>query len=87
MSSTMIGDRLKERIAFQSQLGSLSQGKFAGVPGGVLILNDENVAIGAVGVSGDASLKDEFVAITAVQMAKKKSSPDAPNPTWKEAKL
>jgi len=69
MSTRLIRDRLANRPAFQSALASASDGRFIPVPGGVLILNEQKSVIGAVGVSGDASDRDEYCAIHAIQVA------------------
>jgi len=58
-----IRDRLADRPAFQAQIAAATDGRFVGVPGGVLILNADGRAIGAVGISGDASDRDEYAAI------------------------
>lgn len=87
MSSRLIRDRLKERPAFQSALAAASGGRFIPVPGGVLILDGAGNAIGAVGISGDASDKDEYCAITAVHEAGCASEPAAPHPEWRAAGL
>lgn len=87
MSSRLIRDRLKERPAFQGALAAASGGRFIPVPGGVLILDAGGNAIGAVGISGDASDKDEFCAITAVHAAGCGSEPSAPHPEWRSAGL
>lgn len=87
ISSRTIRDRLKERPAFQSALAAASDGRFIPVPGGVLIMNDKNEAIGAVGISGDASDKDEYAAITAVQRAGCRSHPEKPAENWRDAGL
>jgi uncharacterized protein GlcG (DUF336 family) len=57
------------------------------VPGGVLVLNADGEAIGAVGVSGDASDKDEYAAISGVHAAGFASHPAAPAANWAEAGL
>ena len=57
------------------------------MPGGVLALDDKGDVIGAVGISGDASDKDEYAAITGVHRAGLKSDPAEPAPNWKEAGL
>ena len=44
-------------------------------------------AIGAVGISGDASDKDEYAAITGVHRAGLKSHPEQPAPNWRDAGL
>ena len=61
-------DRLADRPNFVSGLAAASGGRFVPVPGGVLIrLDDMNgPIIGAVGVSGDTSDKDEYRAILGV---------------------
>ena len=87
MSSRLIRDRLKERPAFQGALAAASGGRFIPVPGGVLILDGSGNAIGAVGISGDASDKDEYCAITAVHEAGCASEPAAPHPDWRAAGL
>jgi uncharacterized protein GlcG (DUF336 family) len=43
-------------------------GALVPVPGGVLVLEDEQV-VGAVGVSGDTSDKDEAVAVAGIEAA------------------
>ena len=66
MSTRLIRDRLANRPAFQGALAAASDGRFIPVPGGVLILNAQSAVIGAVGVSGDASDRDEYCAIEAI---------------------
>ena len=87
MSTRLIRDRLKERPAFQGALATAADGRFIPVPGGVLVLDASGEAIGAVGVSGDASDKDEFCAITAIQAAGFTTEPAAPHPDWRAAGL
>ncbi|MEY3379562.1 MAG: GlcG/HbpS family heme-binding protein [Hylemonella sp.] len=87
MSTRLIRDRMANRPAFQSALASVSDGRFIPVPGGVLILNQQSLVIGAVGVSGDASDRDEFCAIHAIQSAGLRCEPAAPDPRWREAGL
>ena len=87
ISSRTIRDRLKDRPAFQSAIATASDGRFIPVPGGVLALDDKGEVIGAVGISGDASDKDEYAAITGVHRAGLKSDPAEPTPNWKEAGL
>jgi len=86
ISSRTIRDRLADRIAFQASLATASQGRFVPVPGGVLICEDGAV-IGAVGISGDASDKDEFAAIEAIKAANFSSHPESPMDNWSEAGL
>ena len=87
MSSRLIRDRLAQRPAFQGALAAASGGRFIPVPGGVLILDANGNAIGAVGISGDASDKDEYCAIQAVHEAGCGSEPAAPHPEWQAAGL
>ena len=68
LSSRQIGKNLAERVAFQGAVAAASNGKFVPVPGGVLIINKEDQVIGAVGISGDASEKDEFCAIGGIKL-------------------
>jgi uncharacterized protein GlcG (DUF336 family) len=87
ISSRTIRDRLKDRPAFQSALAAASQGRFIPVPGGVLARNAAGEIIGAIGISGDASDKDEYAAITAVRAAGLTSHPEAPADGWQDAGL
>lgn len=79
-SSRALGDRLAARAAFQGALAAASGGRFVAVPGGVLIADADGRAIGAVGISGDASDRDEYCAITAIAAAGYTSDPAAPSP-------
>jgi uncharacterized protein GlcG (DUF336 family) len=87
MSTRLIRDRLKERPAFQNALAAAADGRFIPVPGGVLVLDATGTAIGAVGISGDASDKDEYCAITAIHAAGLGSEPAQPSPDWRAAGL
>jgi len=87
MSTRLIRDRLASRPVFQGALAAAADGRFIPVPGGVLILDAGGAAIGAVGISGDASDKDEYCAITAVHATGLASEPDAPSPAWQDAGL
>jgi uncharacterized protein GlcG (DUF336 family) len=87
MSTRAIRDRMAQRPAFQSALAAASDGRFIPVPGGVLILNHDKTAIGAVGISGDASDKDEYCAIAAIRAAGLESDPREPHPDWRNAGL
>jgi len=87
MSTRLIRDRLANRPAFQSALASASDGRFIPVPGGVLILNEQKTVVGAVGISGDASDRDEFCAIHAIQLAGFGCEPAAYQSEWRNAAL
>lgn len=87
MPTRQIRDRLSNRPAFQSALAACADGRFIPTPGGVLILDSHGNAIGAVGISGDASDKDEFCAIEAVKSSGLNADPAEPNPEWRSAGL
>jgi uncharacterized protein GlcG (DUF336 family) len=59
ISSRLIRNRLAERPTFQAALATASDGKLIPVPGGVLVETADGITIGAVGISGDTSYKDE----------------------------
>ena len=67
MSSRLIADKMSSRPTFLNALAALSKGKFIPVPGGVLIEDAEGFTIGAIGISGDISEKDEYCAIRATK--------------------
>ena len=83
--SRTIRDRLQNRPAFQSAVATASQGQF--IPGGVLILDREGRAIGAVGISGDTSDRDEYCAIEGIKAAGLGCDPPEPSPEWRESAL
>ena len=87
LSSRQIRDRTANRAAFQNAVAAASQGRFVPVPGGVLILNERAEAIGAVGVSGDASDRDEYCAIEAVKAVGLLPEPAEPAADWQSAAL
>jgi uncharacterized protein GlcG (DUF336 family) len=81
VSSRTLGQRLAERIAFQAALSAASQGRFVTAPGGVLVRASGEI-IGAVGISGDASDKDEYAAITGVRAAGLEPDPATAVEDW-----
>jgi uncharacterized protein GlcG (DUF336 family) len=87
ISSRTIKERLGDRPAFQGALAAASQGRFVPVPGGVLICGNDGTVVGAAGISGDASDKDEFCAITAINETGYKAHPEAPQENWQDAGL
>ena len=87
MATRQIRDRLANRPTFQAALAAAAGGRFIPTPGGVLIVNPQGQAIGAVGISGDASDKDEFCAIEAIRSAGLQADPDQPSPDWNDAAL
>ena len=87
ISSRLIRDRLSARPTFQNALATASDGRLIPVPGGVLILDEDQQTIGAVGISGDTSDKDEYCAILAIRSAGLASEPAEPNPDWAASSL
>jgi len=69
ISSRALATVAEQRPDFMNALMSISEGKVMPVVGGVLIKNQENTIIGAVGVSGDMSDQDELCAITGIEVA------------------
>lgn len=87
VSSGTIGQRLADRPAFVASIAAATAGQFVAVPGGVLILNADGNAIGAVGVSGDASPRDEYAAISGIVGACLTPHPAEPAENWSSAGL
>jgi len=87
IGTRVIRDRLRERPAFQAAIAAASEGRFIPVPGGVLICRPDGAVIGAVGVSGDASDKDEYAAIAGVRAAGLTPHPETPVEGWRDAGL
>lgn len=83
----LLRDRLAERPNFVSGVAAASDGRFIPVPGGVLVKDSGGGIIGAVGISGDASDKDEYCAIAGVKAAGLAADPAEPNPNWRDAAL
>lgn len=55
--------------AFFNALSDLSAGNMVPVPGGILIRDTSNALLGAIGVSGETSDKDELCAVEAIRAA------------------
>ncbi|MDA1097608.1 MAG: heme-binding protein [Proteobacteria bacterium] len=85
--SRTIGERLGQRPAFQGALVGASNGRFVPVPGGVLVLSADGQVIGAVGISGDTSDRDEYCAIQGIQAAGLASAPAEPARGWQNSGL
>lgn len=66
-NSRAFGERLEREPATAptlfSAFASMADGKVVAVPGGVLIRDADGAVVGAVGVSGDLSDKDEAAAL------------------------
>lgn len=87
ISSRLIRDRLEMRPVFQTALAVASEGRLIPVPGGVLVEDNEGHTVGAVGISGDTSEKDEYCAIKGIQKACLKSEPAEIDPDWERSNL
>jgi len=84
LSSRKLRDNLVDaRPTFVNALAAAAQGRFIAVPGGVLIKDDGGEIIGAVGVTGDTSEKDEYAAIQGIKAVGLKSDPEEPDPNWR----
>ena len=83
-SSRAIRDHLMDRPTFINALTAASNGRFIPVPGGVVIKDKDRLIIGAVGISGDTSEKDEYCAIEGVKAAGLIPDPEAPDPDWEK---
>ncbi|WP_432474216.1 GlcG/HbpS family heme-binding protein [Amphritea sp. HPY] len=68
-SSRALGEDAQDRPAFVSALNTLAQGSLIPVAGGVLIRDEKNEVLGAIGITGDTSDIDEQCAISGVKAA------------------
>ena len=87
ISSRLLRDRLSARPVFQNALAAASEGRFVPVPGGVLVEDEDGATIGAVGISGDTSEKDEYCALKGIQAAGLKSEPAEIDGDWETSSL
>lgn len=69
VSSRSLAAVAKQRPDFINALIDVADGKIMPVPGGVLIRDNDNNLLGAVGISGDQSDQDERCAIAAIEAA------------------
>ena len=67
--SRELADRAGKNPLFFGVLATVSHGRLVPVPGGVLIKDAEGAVLGAVGISGDTSDKDETCAIAGIEAA------------------
>jgi uncharacterized protein GlcG (DUF336 family) len=61
--------RAQAMPGFTNALSDLAGGKAVPVPGGVLVRDGAMTLLGAVGISGDASAKDEEAAVAGIEAA------------------
>lgn len=69
MTNRALAARAADSPDIYTSLVAMSGGKVVSVPGGVLIRDGDGVLLGAVGISGDASLNDEAAAVAGIEAA------------------
>lgn len=67
--SRELARRAQSMQGFMNALSDLAGGSAVPVPGGVLVKSADGTVLGAVGVSGDASDKDEVCAVAGIKAA------------------
>lgn len=67
--SSAIMQRAEQQAYFVNALSVSFNGRFTPVSGGVLVKDDDNIIIGAVGVTGDTSENDTISAVAGIQSA------------------
>ncbi|MGD0026777.1 MAG: heme-binding protein [Xanthobacteraceae bacterium] len=67
--SRTLASRAAKTPQFFTMLAAASGGRMVTNPGGVLIRDADNTVIGACGISGDTSDKDEMCAIAGIEAA------------------
>ena len=67
--SRELADRAGKNPLFFGVLATVSHGRLMPVPGGVLIKDAAGSVLGAVGISGDTSDKDEVCAVAGIEAA------------------
>jgi uncharacterized protein GlcG (DUF336 family) len=70
--SRLLADRVTSGVAgaaFVNAIAAASGGRVVPVPGGVIVRDEAGEAVGAVGVSGDLSDKDEMCALAGIEAA------------------
>ena len=68
-SSRELAERAQKVPAFFGALASVSQGRLVPAAGGVLIYDEGRNVVGAIGISGDTSDRDEECAVSGVKAA------------------
>jgi uncharacterized protein GlcG (DUF336 family) len=77
VGSRSLAARAASNPAFVNSLVSLAEGNLVPVPGGVLIRDDDDAVIGAVGVSGHSPDDDEACAIHGITACDLRADPGA----------
>jgi uncharacterized protein GlcG (DUF336 family) len=65
-ASRLIGEDAQQRPSFISAVNTLAHGNLIPAPGGVLLRDEQNAVIGAIGISADTSDIDEQCAIKGI---------------------
>eukprot|EP01084_Bolivina_argentea_P220359 373474_1 len=87
-SSRDLSLNLKHRPSFLSSLSNVSNGNMIFAPGGILLINkNNNKVVGAIGISGDTSYRDEYLAIKAAQQCGFDTSPSEIHPNFMKSHL
>jgi uncharacterized protein GlcG (DUF336 family) len=68
-------ERAAKNPAFITVLATVSGGRMVPSPGGVLVVNEDGIVIGAVGISGDIGDNDEICAIVGIEKAGLRAAP------------
>jgi uncharacterized protein GlcG (DUF336 family) len=69
MTNRAIAARAADSSEFFTSVAALAGGRIFSVPGGVFVRDADGALLGAVGVSGDASLNDEAAAVAGIAAA------------------
>jgi uncharacterized protein GlcG (DUF336 family) len=69
MTNRAIAARAADSPEFFTSVAALAGGRILSVPGGVFVLDAHGALLGAVGVTGDASLNDEAAAVAGIAAA------------------
>lgn len=76
MGSRSLMARAQQQPYFITSVTSAIGGSLVPVPGGVLVKDEAGTILGCVGVSGDTSDNDEFVAIAGIRSVSLIAQPD-----------
>lgn len=79
LPSRDLARRAEHMPAFFAALAAASHGRMVPVPGGVLVRDGDEV-IGAVGISGDTSDRDEDCAVAGIHVAGLEADTDSTDP-------
>jgi uncharacterized protein GlcG (DUF336 family) len=75
--SRTLASRAAKTPQFFTMLAAASGGRMVSNPGGVLIKDSTGTIVGACGISGDTSDKDEMCAVAGIEAAGLKADPGA----------